>query len=314
MKLLIEKYPHLNVLELKTGSQFTPLMYAAAKGQTAMAAYLCSKNANQYAATDDGRTALALAVKNGHVETTAVLMQASRDLAVLKDPVPTVPEIGARPKDAIAGDAGRPAALPITGELERKIAAAQNPRVMSRDALPPVVLMPINPDAENQKFVTHYAAKSKNVDLLKALAENYSAPARLLSKANAKGETPIHKATEKHDAAMVEYCISKGAALDTEVAEHKTALYRACEYPGLNKEIILMLIKAGAKLDVVAGADSRQPIHLAVRGFAPKIVKALVEKQSSLMNQVDANGFTPLVNEQRDHDQLIAYFLRKTVR
>jgi ankyrin repeat protein len=319
--LLIEKYPHLEQLELKTRDGKTPLMIAAEKGQTEIAAYLCSKKADQYAALPSSETALWLAVRARHVETTAALMKASRSLKVYVEshpPLPTVPEIAPRPADAVAPDLDRPAAIPLTGDFAKLVAGGQAKMLPRPSLLPPVVLTPIDKGTPNQHLVIHTAAESGKLALLKAVTENYDATAvSLLNKANAKGETSLIIATKNNAQEIVEYCIRNAVDLDAVNADGETALTLACQDPH-KENIALMLIKAGAKLDVRVGQKLKQAIHFAIQIGRIKIVKALVEKQSDLMNQADAEGYTPLmwaVIQQevpgKINMEMVNYFLSK---
>jgi ankyrin repeat protein len=318
VKLCLEKFPHLNMLELKTGLGLTPLMVAAVEGQTEIAAFLCGKGANQYAVDSQGSTALHLAVTNRRVETTTLLMKESLKVKAIEPeqlPATHVPVFAAREATAIAGEANRPKALPIVGDLARRIAGGQAGMLKRASERPPLALM----RGANQELLVHVAVRSSQLPLVKAVVENYSDPLGLLVRSDSEGNQPIHIAVENEYVEIVEYFIQKRAWLDDYSEKtKKTPLHIACTraYSGsISEQIALMLIQAGAKLDVKTNDDSqRLPIHLASVILNLALIKKMVEKQPDLMNRSDSQGFTPLiltVMGSMGFKMFVEYFLSK---
>jgi ankyrin repeat protein len=292
VKALVEAYPEL--LEQKTEDNLTLLMYAAKKGKTEIVAYLLSKGAKQLAALD-GKTALYYAVSNQRVHAAALLMKESVKVelpeAIPAEVAPTVPELAKRAADAKPHDPDRPKAMPLEGELAALVARGQKTRLRKAVLAPHLAIMRVGPEEDQ---VIHVAARTGNLDLVKALVENNPHPdVDLLQQFNQLGQTPFLIAVREGYLDLVDYCIQKGLWLNALDADKKSGLQFAIERG--YTQIALKLIKAGAAFRIQVGEDGKQLIHHAIKSGNVEVIMALVNHDSSLLNQKDAYGRTPLI-------------------
>jgi ankyrin repeat protein len=137
---------------------------------------------------------------------------------------------------------------------------------------------------------TIYIATHNSVELLEILLKHPKT--NVNDKGNAiNGNFPLIFAAEEGLTEAVKCMLNAGADAGVQNKEHKTALYKAIQYK--RKDVIRLLIDAGAPLDIKEGVLNRTPLHLAVDLNDMEVVEVLLEKGASLMVK-DLGGDIPI--------------------
>ena len=127
-------------------------------------------------------------------------------------------------------------------------------------------------------------------------------PANLSGTTNTRGATPLIRAANNNDLAMVKLLLEKGADATIYMADRQTPIHavlsgRAQENQAI--ELIKILQKAGTDVNVVALINHPQEIrggtalHYAVRKRQKEVIKLLASMKID-MNAVDQDGLTAL--------------------
>ncbi|XP_060591245.1 uncharacterized protein LOC132746185 [Ruditapes philippinarum] len=135
-----------------------------------------------------------------------------------------------------------------------------------------------------------YIASHKNIELLKILLQYPGT--NVNDRGNAiNGNFPLIVAARKGLTEAVKCMLSSGADLGVQNTAHMTALHKAILYK--RKDVIRLLIDAGAPLDIKGGKFKRTPLHLAVDLNEMDLVGVLRHKGASLMVK-DHRGHYPI--------------------
>ena len=151
----------------------------------------------------------------------------------------------------------------------------------------------------------HLAAAKGQLDVVKAILTKNP---KLLEQPDIAGETPLLYAARAGKKNVVEYLLQQKANVNVTSAaprkkyagNGKTPLYFAIENCSYKKretynDIALLLIDAGANLTVKVGELQLQPIHMAAEKGCSQVIKKLLEKDPTLLEQTDASGQTALL-------------------
>jgi ankyrin repeat protein len=135
-----------------------------------------------------------------------------------------------------------------------------------------------------------YIASHKSIELLKILIQYPGT--NVNDRGNAvNGNFPLIVAAGKGLTEAVKCMLNSGADAGVQNTAHMTALHKAIVYK--HKDVIKLLIDAGAPLDKKGGTLNRTPLHLAVDLNEMELVEVLLEKGASLMVK-DHRGQIPI--------------------
>jgi len=129
-----------------------------------------------------------------------------------------------------------------------------------------------------------------------------------LDAADAAGKTPLHLAIEQQSSSFIEYLIERGARIPPD------AIHVALQSTPINLDIVSVLVRHGADIDVMQSGVS--PLHdlLARQNFGGDILEAvfiLIEAGCSL-DTMDKNGNVPLhLAIRRQSHSLVEYLIRR---
>ncbi|MBA3537011.1 MAG: ankyrin repeat domain-containing protein [Tatlockia sp.] len=162
----------------------------------------------------------------------------------------------------------------------------------------------------------HIAATLGRLNLIKAFIDN---DFESLEQKDNEGQTPLLLAVKNGHLKVVDFLLSKGAAtnvasINADITDpFKTPLYWAIK--GGHYQIVNSLLKAGAISKAVGAPLNYQPIHIAAKKGRLNIVKALIEDDLALLDDVDLDGQTPLLwAAYMGHLDVLNYLISKGAR
>lgn len=159
-----------------------------------------------------------------------------------------------------------------------------------------------------REHILHHIIKHTQLDLLKRLIPNHL---NLLEKKDFSGKTPLLLAIGCDFVPGIQYLISMGANVNATTTDssgnttEKTALHSAYQ-PG-RYGIIKQLIQAGA---IDTACNGEFVFHKLIKDGQLELVQLLLEKQPSLLNQVDKHSHTPIMIALYEGWNDVADFLR----
>ncbi|KAK3262073.1 hypothetical protein CYMTET_29052, partial [Cymbomonas tetramitiformis] len=235
---------------VNAGTGRRPLHAAAEKGMVKVLSVLLEKGAEVDAEDGEGRTALALALAGGKEAAARALLEAGAGVNTVK---------GLRPLH--------------TGVEQEMV-----------EVLSELVEKGAEVDAEDGEGRTA---------LTVALALGQEGAARALLEARAgvnagTGQRPLHAAAERGLVEMVRELVGKGAEVDAEDGEGRTALTVALAFG--QEAAARALLEAGAGVNAGTG---RRPLHAAAEKGMVEMVRDLVDKGAEV-DAEDGEGHTAL--------------------
>ncbi len=327
VQILVEKYPSL--LNQTNDHHKTPLMHAAEKGHVAVVTYLLKQDAidldastNRHRLTPmNGMTALHLSIKERKFKVTEHLIEAGANLTLTteiakKQPIhyaakkaskTTLRALLKRNPDLLnqADARGKTPLMIAAIEGHTKIVAylVKQPAV-NLDACTDPTFYSANANKNHRVGMTalHFAAAKNNwraVQMLIKAGANLTLPTTFTKK------QPSHFAAEAGCLKAIKALLKKDPDLLNQPDANGWAPLMFAAFRGHQAIVTYLLKQLDVKLD---GAHQFTALHFAVYGTI-NVVKILLAKNTNLLNQVDGDGFTPLMHAARQGKSAIVKFL-----
>ena len=259
-----------NVVNPSDGT--TRLMQAIINDDADMAEALLQAGANPDAITKDGRSALHIAVENGHIWAATLLSKHHADMNIQN-------KLG---QTALFSALSLRKATAMVGHLCALGASADIP------------------DKED-KIPLHIAAETGSPDLVSALA----AVTEHGYRPDKKGMQPIHYACQNNSVNAVAALLSARLPLEGVTLNGDSCLHLVLERDDDDLTDLLLAHPDAPALFNAANLDGRTPLHIAVANNNLEAVEILI-KQGADPNAADKNGVTPLCEAARQNDVAIA--------
>jgi ankyrin repeat protein len=295
---------------------FAPLHSAAWGGHTEVVRVLITHKANVNATDEDGNTPLVWAAGAGHTDTINLLLANGADVnardkngncplssAIFNNRYGVVP--------LLLSNGANPKVEDLSGDTMLDRAALQGSPALAESLLPYFkdtnstkylskafsiafqfghmdVAIPISVSALRfESNSIHEAAFKGNADIVRAQLESQP---DLLNAKDFLGLTPLHRAAQGGQDAVVELLLAKGADIGSIDQKGNTPLHWAV-FTG-QSNVVETLINNKAVLNV-KGAGEKSPLHLAVQqGFLP--FSEMLLKAGADPNTAASGGETPL--------------------
>ena len=205
---------------------------------------------------EEGNTPLHYTAKNGHVESTQLLLEAGAE------------------KDAIDFSM----MTPLHWATSNSHLAVVHLLIEARADR--------NPAMQGGKTPLHLAVEKDNLEVAQLLLE---ARANQNQTENG-GQTPLHLAAEKGHVGLVRLLIGAGAQKDLTEKNERTPLHFAAKMGHL--DVVRLLVEAGAEKDL-RGPLRQTPLHLAAENGYLDVVRLLVEARANI-DLAGKRGKSPL--------------------
>lgn len=218
-----------------------------------------------------------------------------------------------------AGSLRRPSSRYSDLQATAEIASPHLPLHAPPDAAP--LIPQASSDVEAISKPVHLLAASGNLAEMKALLEKE--PFWIMARDD-HGWTPLHEACRGAHIEMIDYLVGKGADLNAMTYTGATPLYEAEKYNGRDSTVVRYLLSIGAlrheaKAQLRGSAAStksreelvanRVPHTLAGEGRMDELNQLADMRGEWVLDAVDSNGWTPLMEVSRYGHLHIARFL-----
>ena len=265
---IASKNGHLGLVKelLKSGAnvdeeQFefrTPIILASMKGHAEIVTELLKNGADTYCYDSSGQVAIHLAAENGHLEVVKVLLW-NNDLDVKCLDNENIEPL------QLASKNGH---IEIVQELLLKGADIHHKDVYKQSAVHYVC---------GKETPSDQLAQQKYTDTLRTLVE-FGADINLKNENEA---TPLHKATEIENVALVTELLNLGADINVQNNENETPLHIAADQ--LSDEIVSILINNGADVNL-QNDMGYTPLHLLLFSYPTEGQRFVLEIIKMLLN------------------------------
>ena len=144
---------------------------------------------------------------------------------------------------------------------------------------------------EDGNLPIHYAARHDKIDAFRWFWANGVA----IDATNNKGWQPIHFAAMGNACSVVEFLLENGIPVDATAQTNMTPLLCACKNmaPESTAEVLELLIKAGANLNIEDSSKPSSLLFIAATGGRSHVCRILLDHGADL-NQQDEMGWTAL--------------------
>jgi ankyrin repeat protein/tRNA A-37 threonylcarbamoyl transferase component Bud32 len=291
-------------VNIKGHRGFTPLHYAAYKGKKAAAELLIDRGADLGAKKGDGEIPLHTAARYGHIDIVELLLRKGSDPDSVdnngRTPLDTAEKYGkaeaaklirlaisqrANPMQPNTARVRAGAALQIPPQLQEKhlraeLSISQNPAAKPPAAGSRSLSSKMDADAFFEAIRQGDIAKI-NLGLVQGIDVNMQ---------DKYGETPLHEASLKGFAEIVEMLVRKGANVNAIEKDGWTSLHLAAQE---GKTVTAgLLIKSGADVNI-KNNDGFTPLHLAIYFGQKNTAEVLIANGADIESR-DCLGWTPL--------------------
>ena len=333
---LIDKAENLDV---ETEAGWTPLMIASQKGHVNIVKALIDRKDNDETTAElnhenipmidkgvnvekkleAGRTALYLAVENGHTEVTNRLIEAGAELDAETNggftPLMTAIENGHENIGVeLIGKMGLPHVNKQykDGETALYLAAKKNRLHVVNKLIE--VEAALNTTTNSEWTPLMIASRNGHVNVVKALADHN---ARLDHK-DVNGQTALYTALEHERVDVAEVLIEKRADLKVQTLNGRTPLM-AASVVGNEKiadTLIRKIVKLNKKDKTVElnekDVDGKTALYLAAENDHPRVVDRLIETEGVDLNAETSDGWTPLmIAIEKGHENIAKRLIYK---
>ncbi|MDP3562265.1 MAG: ankyrin repeat domain-containing protein [Legionellaceae bacterium] len=164
----------------------------------------------------------------------------------------------------------------------------------------------------DDNYLMHQATRWCDTDMLELLLKKQP---ELVNRIDDQGLSPLHLAARENHEPTIRYLISKGADINLRInypkdnSLHNKTVLECARAHGYDKSrsAVKTLIKAGA-LDTPLNGNYL--IHTATRKGDTEMLELLLKNQPELVNQIDADGLSPLhFATSENHEATIRYLI-----
>jgi len=244
----------------------TPLHLAAEMDNENICKILIENSGNTKKVDDDGMTPLGHAMERGAKKSAALLLQTAHEQGTVEDFLYDV-DIDGNSLLHLAVNSGVLAVVELCIEYGVRI---RQPRRLDKVT------------------AFHMACELGSMPIVEYLVSKDPAICRI-TLIDFRGKTPLHLASSKNHANVVEFLLEKGAAVDPKSDERRTPLFMAADQGAV--DVVKLLMERGADV-TIRDTELQSVLHAAVGH--PRAMEALLQSPAvmSLITEKDVNGYS----------------------